>query len=435
MRCKFFLLAILAILLTLAACGNGRQENSPLVTLPPVIIADNAQISHHSHTSQSEGLLIPELDIPPFNEYTVFLDFEPGLRIIRGIESLRYTNRTGRYIDTLFFRVPYNFMDILHISKDNEELIYTVDETVLAVELSRSIEPDETIQIHIQFEAAIPKSALRIGANDRAVWAGGFLPTEEVSPFVLDVANYAVEITTPIGYTVAGTGIKTETYLDDQKITAFTAQMTRDFAFAISPYFQRTTTMASSGVVEIILYHYSPNLPTEHILSAAEETINFFEETVGVYPYAQLSIVETDMAGYGEKFSGIIFMDSNYLHTSQSLSILRHELGRQWFSVIIGGDPVQEPWLNRSLAYFWSSRLFQHDWPRNFPLNQYQQASFMFHALYQEIGEENFLSLLREYFRQYAFRIASMSDFIALAEEIHESSLQDFFDYWLNVFD
>jgi hypothetical protein len=96
------------------------------------------------------------------------------------------------------------------------------------------------------------------------------------SPFILDAANYIVEISTPVEYWVAGTGTKTETYLEDRKITTFNANMVRDFAFAVSPYFMRESIVTPSGSVEIHLYHYTEDLPMEHILNTAVSAMVFF---------------------------------------------------------------------------------------------------------------------------------------------------------------
>lgn len=508
MTYRFF---FVALLLMIAACGNGGQHDNELqIPLPRVIISDYTQTLYDIPAPPPEEFIPPEPDIPSFNEYTVFLDFEPETRIIRGIKSVRYTNRTNTNLNELVFIVPlnawsgghpapystdsynrifrhgrdYGFMDVLHVTQDSEGLNYSLDGTILTIGLPRVLGPYETAQIHIQFEASIPMIAHRTGANEHAIWAGAFLPVEAIfdrqgwhrpvyyptgNPFILDVANYTVEITTPIDYIVAGTGVKTETYLDERKITSFTAQMTRDFAFAISPYFNRTSVMTDSGAVEIVLYHYTANLPTDHILNVASETFAFFEETVGVYPYTQLSIVETDMFLGGENFSGIIFMDSDYLRTYPGLSNLRRKIGRQWFSIIIGSNPIEESWLNGGMTYFLqyglldrpselrafierehnnlsagpasdyynedhqriASRLNQYDLWIDYVRIQHQKAGIMFYALYREMGPENFKFLLREYFRQFAFHIATASDFIALAEEIHGSSLRSFFDYWL----
>ena len=479
-----------ALFLLMSACGNDEiRENAPdIPPVPPVIIAEDPGFANDLPVTEPFEEPDPlEAGIPPFNEYFISLDFEPETRTIRGMERVIYTNRHDAALSELVFRVPLNaagyaLMDISHVSQDNEELPFSLDETVLTIVLIRPLEPNETIQLRIQFETSIPPAAHRTGSNAYAVWGGAFLPVEAVfgeggwhtepfyqvgNPFLLDVASYTVEITTPLGYIVAGSGTKTETDLDNHKVTTFTAHMSRDFAFAISPYFRRASQVTPSGV-EISLYHYTPDLPTEHILNAAMETIMFFEETVGAYPHSHLGIVETDMFRNGVHFSSVIFMESNHLRTSSNLTSLRNEIGRQWFSVIIGSNPVEEPWLNAGLAHFLHEGLLgqpqelrdmiershrdlvsnpiqnenirriatslshYESWIEYFRI-QHRKAQIMFYALYREMGEENFKDLLREYYRQFAFRIAASTDFISLAEEIHGSSLGDFFDYWLNA--
>ena len=477
MRAAFIIL--IALILT-GCAGHHTPEND--VPIPSVIFAEAAMPLQP--ILPAEEPIQPEPDIPPFNEYIISMEFEPETRIIRGIESVRYTNRSPYFLDELIFRAFLSHMDIHHVFWDNEELDFSLNGTILSIQLPRYLEPDETMQLRIQFEAYIPTGIGRIGANEQAIWAGAFLPVEAVlgsrgwhtesyypigSPFILDVANYIVEIITPIGYVVAGTGTKTEEYLDDKKVTSFTAPMTRNFAFAISPYFQTATRLTYSDR-EIRLYHYTPNLPIEHILDVAEESMTIFEQTIGAYPFPQISIIETDIFRPGESFSSVIFIDGNPLRLSSSLSGLRTGIGKQWFSVIIGNNQIDEAWLSGGLTLLVQDGLLDYpdelrsliEWERGYLYNwqhliynedsrriisrisdyqnwtdyiriQYRKARIMFYALYVELGSEVFFELLREYFRQYAFKIATAQDFMTLAEELHENDLQDFFNYWLNT--
>ena len=476
---------ILAIISACAGEYPHETEGEPPL-IPTVIIVEQ---SHHQIYQEvpPDEIQPPDQDILPYNEYAIFLDFDPTTRTIHGIENISFTNRSSFSFRELVFRLPlnahgYNTMEISHISSDNEELNFTQDatNTTLVIHLQRPLEPDETTQIQIRFEAYLSPGPGRSGANNYAMWAGAFLPTEAVfsangwhteafypvgNPFILDTAIYSVEITTPLGYTVAGTGTKTEDYFDGQRITTLNTLPVRDFAFAISPNFRRASQVTPSGV-EILLYHYS-TLPTERILNAAVETMTFFEEVVGAYPYPQLTIVEADV-DRSESFSSIIFVSSNHLRGSQPLGGLRNGIGRQWFSVIIGANRLEEAWLTGGLTYFLqggllgrpaelrtliendhaeltahmhfitneeSRRLATHireyDSWSDYLLIQHRKARIMFYALYREMGEESFRSLLREYYTQFAFQIAKASDFIEIAESIHGQSLQGFFDYWL----
>ncbi|MCL2016272.1 MAG: M1 family metallopeptidase [Defluviitaleaceae bacterium] len=496
------------------ACGDAvPPEELADVPVPPVIIADI------SETPELPILLIEDpppaetIVIPLFNDYFVSLDLNEETRQMHGMQSVTYTNRTSFPLTELVFRVPLNAwrafepvqpfpdeffnrifrqgktyanMNIVLVSHGNDVLDFQLSGTVLTITLPIPLEPNETIQILIQFDAIIPNMAHRTGSNSHTIWGGAFLPFEAVfdgtewhtepfyamgNPFLLNTVNYVVEINTPINYIVAGPGTKTQVSLEEESrmITTFNAPMIRDFAFAISPHFQRATTTTPAGQ-EIILYHFTADIDTERILGVASESVTFFEETIGPLPYQQLNIVETDMFRNAENFSAVIFMDSNHLRTSQTLTSLRNEIGHQWFSVVVGTNPIEEAWLSGGLVMFLHEGLLgepqalrtamereqnylisrqgvvENDYLRRISNSiavyeswldyfriQHRKSQLMFYSLYHEMGEENFRHLLREYYNRFAFSRADSTEFIALAEEIHGRTLQRFFYFWLNT--
>jgi len=416
MRKIFFIF----IIFVLTGCTSGHVQEAD-IPVPNIIFTETAIPRQVSQEEEAFAQIDP--DIPQFNEFHISLEFEPETRTIHGIESVRYTNRSQETLERLAFRAFLNDMDIHHVFWDNEELNFDLQETALDIELPRELEPEETIQIRIQFEAYIPLGTGIIGANQYAAWAGAFLPADNM--FMLDIVNYVVEITTPIGYVVAGTGIKSEEYLEDRKTTSFVAPMARNFAFAISPFFHIETRTTSSDR-EIRLYHYSENIHAELILDRAEEAMTIFEDAIGSYPFPQISIVETDIFRNGESFSNVMFINSSATRRVGGLDGLQVGVGRQWFSIIIGNNSAEEAWLSDGLITF---ILYNQQSLTNEYMLQYR---IVIHALLQELGTEAFNELLREYFRQFAFRTAGVEDFIALAEEIHDRDLQSFFMYWLN---
>jgi len=427
---------LICIIFIFAGCTDTQLPETD-IPIPSVVFAEAIS---PVFVPPEEDITPVEPDIPPFNEYHISMEFDPITRKISGIESVRYTNRSQESLEHLIFKAFLSDMDIHHVFWDNEELLFELHETTLNVELPRALEPEETLQIRIQFEVYISSN----GTN----YAGAF------SPFSPDVANYIVEITTPIGYTVAGTGIKNENYLDDHKITSFTAPMARNFAFAISPHFEIYTRLTPSDR-EIRLYHNSENFPPERILDIVEETMTIFEETIGAYPFPQLSIVETDIFRNGESFSNIIFISDNPHRTIDGLNALRIGVGKQWFSIIIGNTVSDEAWLSGGLislikeglldrpeelqtlieqeqSYLHSRMPGYENWD-DYIRVQYRRARIMLYTLMQEIGVEAFEELLREYFRQFAFGVASAEDFTSLAQELHQNDLQEFFEYWLTL--
>jgi len=60
------------------------------------------------------------------------------------------------------------------------------------------------------------------------------------------------------------------------------------------------------------------------------------------------------------------------------------------------------------------------------------KGMLMFYALNHRMGDDLFWELIRTYFHMFYFQIATGADFISLAEEIYQDSLEDFFAEWFS---
>jgi hypothetical protein len=494
-----------------------RTPDVPQPTAPALDIAvtvENTAVEETDTTVQDEPaptLPPPTLEIPPYNDYYASLDIDPKTRLISGIERIQYTNRIEEPLTEIILRTylnafdgteslkpyfpgfesqiyqygyDYGYLFIQHVSSDSSDLEYEQTSTVLRVSLSEPLLPEQTTQIRIQFNAYIPMIAHRTGANPYAMWCGAFLPVLAVcdaggwhtepyypagDPFLLETANYTVEITTPDGYEVTGTGVKREEILEEKKVTTFTAKMTRDFAFALSPMYKIAEASTESGVV-IQLYYYSDSLRVDEIMAVSVSAMEYFERTVGAYPYGQLSIAETSMFTRGMEFAKIIFLDSAYLQRLSTYGNLVHELAHQWFFNVVGNNQITEAWLDEGLTSFIQegffyeteetlSNILEADYVRlkdaleriesaatrrisaslslyenwaDYYNTHYLKPKVMLYALRQRMGAEDFTRLVSEYYKTYSFRIATGMDFISKAEEVYGAPLDDFFNEWLN---
>ncbi|MBI2416614.1 MAG: M1 family metallopeptidase [Ignavibacteriales bacterium] len=61
----------------------------------------------------------------------------------------------------------------------------------------------------------------------------------------------------------------------------------------------------------------------------------------------------------------------------------------------------------------------------------YHKGAYVLHMLRQEIGDTLFLTVLREYYKKYAYRYASTEDFKNVCEKISGRNLKRFFDQWV----
>ncbi|MCL2388373.1 MAG: M1 family metallopeptidase [Defluviitaleaceae bacterium] len=446
-------------------------------------------------------------DIPRYNEYRVSLDIDPSARTVQGISHITFSNRSGVELETIVLRVhlnafregaypapvfgelewrafpngrEYGYMDIQYAFLDNALLDFELDGTILTLNLPEPLAPYSTVQLLLQYNAQIPPISHRTGANDHAMWFGMFLPILAIfdnesgwntdahypagSPFFSETADYRVEITAPSRYTVVGTGLRTEEVIADTdiKITHFVAQQARNFAFALSPYFQHAFTSTESGVA-IHLYYYTESLDANKILNSARRSMEYFENRVGIYPSGHVTIIETELMQDSASFSQMVFVDSWYLNQRRRWA-LGHALGNQWFANVVGTNRVAEPWLTEGLTRFVQAELF-YTTPeafRNRMENDHasieerttlflnrglgaspnwshyahahgRKAMLMMYALHHRMGEEIFWEFIANYYQQFSFEIATANDFIALAEEAYGNSLQEFFDEWLNA--
>ena len=493
---KLIALGLLMLILgLLVACGGREPEDyyEPSPTPYEVQIGDSLPDAE-------------PLYIPGFDHYEVSLTIDPDARTVYGMSVTTFTNRTGEPLETIVLRVflnafnegyhdypegyqnippefsqsifrhgpTYGYMDIQYVTMNNEDLAYDLTGTVLVLYPAEPLFPGETVQLVLQYNAYIPMIAHRTGGNAYAMWFGMFLPVLAVfgedgwvipeyypigDPFVLGMASFEVEIITPVEYIVAGTGVTAdEIILTDSRVTLFTANNVRSFAFAISPYFQRERVSTESG--DVHLYYYTQGLPIDSIMEIVSIGMEYLSDMIGQYPFDHIRIIETDMFLSGVAFSNVIFMDTAALVEPDAQAIVMM-LGRQWFTNIVGSNPVSESWLSKGLVRYITSRLF-YDQPMGlrghiaaqytllsgrYDLNlqsglgafdrwqdYYQthhiKGMLMFYALNHLMGEELFWELVRQYFQTFYFQIATGADFIHLAEEIYGSSLEDFFREW-----
>lgn len=444
-----------------------------------------------------------------YNNYKVTLEVDTATRIVTGIEKINYKNTTDVDLNNIYFHlylnafngsatpVPYfnqfepkifkygkdtGAINIKSVHINNETIPFEQDGTILKLNLLSGIKKEEEIEIILQFESYIPKIAHRTGANDKAMWFGNYLPilckyddngwrTDPYypagDPFYSDIANYEVKISTPKGYEVVGTGDEEVIEADNKKITTITAEMVRDFAFAISKYY-KTKTVTTEDNININFYYYSDDIfNIDEMLRVAKESIKYYNTKLGSYPYSELDIIEADLFlnSGGMEYPTFVIVDSSYLKKQSSINSIVHEIGHQWIYNIIGNDQINEAWIDEGLnsylqfkflyspdeldkrleseyrtlnskinniyPYTLNSNLKEfEDWNSYYNI-EYIRSRLMFYSLNQRLGDDMFDNLLKLYYKKYSFKTVSTDDFIALASEISGENLQDFFDSWI----
>lgn len=503
------LITIVVLIFAFSSCGNSNVEQQTETI--KVVEADSITEKANIYTEDTANENTDNKSAPVYyNTYKVNLDVNTETRNITGIEKVNYKNITGNDLNKIYFNLylnafsssysiqPYfsqfeskifkygkdtGLINIKSVHINNEDISFTQSGSILEIKLPQVLKNEEETEITLQFGSYIPKIAHRTGANNKAMWLGNFIPIlckyDETGwridsyyaagdPFYSDISNYEVKVSAPKEYTVVGTGTQAIVETEDRKITTLTANLVRDFAFAISEHY-KVKSIKPSDDISINFYYYSDDIfDVDSLLDVAQKSIRYYSEKFGSYPYNELDIVETELFfnNGGMEYPAFIMMDSGYLKKQSSVNSIVHEIGHQWLYNIIGNDQIKEAWLDEGLNSYLQEGVLHSkaeveqrmidDYnyltitikntskePLNLSLpdynnwssyynSQYTRAKLMVYSLNKKMGDELFDEFLKLYYKKYSFKIAKTQDFIDTAQEVYGKDLTYFFDSWIN---
>jgi hypothetical protein len=127
----------------------------------------------------------------------------------------------------------------------------------------------------------------------------------------------------------------------------FAADSVRGFAFAMAPNFRWDAT-SWDGISIQTLYRPEATLWEEGI-RMAEQTIRHFSEKWYRYPYPHATTVEGPIAGM--EYPMLTFVPPG-ANREELQWVLMHELGHEWFPMIVGSNERLHPWMDEGFNTF-----------------------------------------------------------------------------------
>jgi len=490
-----------------------EAQNPPSAAATITVMEGNSASNQNlsQATADPTATPMPVQDSTGYNDYSIVAEVDPETRTVTGVEKVIFKNRTGMALDQVYFNLylnaftrtatyqpyfdaaasvifpagkDYGYINITNAMINNKGAVFNTKETVLTVFFPEPLQPNAEAEITLIFDAYVPAINYRTGANDAAMWMGNFFPILALydengwhkgpyypagDPFYANIANYHVKVTTPLGYTVVGTGEEVSVESNDIKTTDITATLVRDFAFVIGREYKVDTLKTQSGGY-VNLYHFTETENTGDLLNVAVRWLDAYSTHIGSYPYTSLDIVEVGalpIAG-GISYPGIAFVDATYFHSEAKQEWLAKEIGHQWFYNIIGSNQVKEAWLDEGLTeYVYQSLSLSPDalaaqmaldyatlqselpfienpsllqdlsvyksWQEYHSI-QHIRAKLMMYALEQKIGTEAMHTFLKMYYDRFSFRLVNRAGFTTMAEEVSQMDLDEFFRGWMEDF-
>lgn len=415
-------------------------------------------------------------------EMDVFLDYAAHTLDVR--QRIDYTNVTSETLPDLMLNVHPNHskntfeLNELKVDLDGELVepeVFPLDVT-MRVQLPRPLEPDEHVAVLLDYALNLPKiqpdeefSKGGFGYSNRSVSLGSWYPVvapyrEERGwyglkyfpvgdPYVTEVADYNVTITTTEGIVVAGTGLEARA----GRRWHYEAEQARSFAFAASDKYEVST--AQVGDVTVHSYYFPNNAEAGQVaLETATQAMELFTELYGPYPFSDYRVAETEFAG-GMEFSGLTLLGSTFYDqydgTTRTplLPLTAHEVAHQWFYGLVGNDQLTEPWLDEAPAEYSAFLYYERylpndtDWWWFYAVDQWAPAGKIdnliyifrdnreyFDAVYRRgaqfmrdlreaMGDPAFFAFLEEYQRRYAYQLIASREFFTLVQEFTTADL------------
>ena len=318
-------------------------------------------------------------------------------------EAIVYTNRTSEPLEGLALRVFGNGQDIrpgrariLGIWADNQPAQFSLDGTILSIELQRPLPPGETARLLVHLVQHVPEfdpggSASRevepestgvLGRASGSVNLGHWLPlvtpVDERGRFdtrpirtntehaMFEPALFQVVLDIPSRFKVASTGSVMQRIDGDGHSTVIAAAASaRSFAIELLSSASTYEEQVAGTTIRVTCPSLSPEA-AHHLMSYAKSAVELFSQHFGPTSQRELDLVEAPLDQLlAIEHPGLIVVDLLHDDFPVRLGPIRsgspsgnpdlewavvHEIAHQWWGIDVGNDPALEPWLDEALA-------------------------------------------------------------------------------------
>ncbi len=327
-----------------------------------------------------------------------FNAFQPGSEMDARLQSIadpdgRMTNNTGTEENPVYeSRISklkedeIGFIKVRSLTQDGAKLNYEIEGTVMIVTLNKPIEPSETVEFDMEFDAQVPVQIRRSGRNNAegvalsmTQWYPKLAEYDEegwhADPYIAREfygvwGNFDVKITIDKDYIIGGTGYLQNAdeigfgYSDSEikkrkgktNTWHFKAPNVHDFTWAADPDFIHDTAKVPDG--PLLHFFYQDNMPQENLdnwKKLQPETVKlmqYFSEHIGKYPYEQYSVIQGGDGGMEYAMCTLITGERNY---GSLVGVTAHEMAHTWFQFLLATNESKHEWMDEGFTSYISA--------------------------------------------------------------------------------
>lgn len=339
-----------------------------------------------------------------------------------------------------------------------------VDNTVVTVPLAEPLLPGQSTTVNLEYTIKLANVKHRLGYTEHAVNLGNFYAIPVVydngweiypysyngDPFYNELYNFNVTLDAPQDFVVAASGEKVGP-------NQYRGYLLRDFAMVLSRDFQVLT--RTVGDTTVNYYYLNDAIPDVSIYTACN-ALAYFSNQFYDYPYATLSVVQTDFLHGGMEYGTLVYIALDVTDQLQYQTVIVHEIAHQWWYGIVGNNQTRTAWLDEGLAEYSTAVFFEthpqygktlestaqdnqnaitvfekimdeyqvyysremyrdllsYKLPSEYTINTYARGMLLFYNITQMVGYQNLNQALAEFARQNCFTFATKNNLSRVLE-------------------
>jgi peptidase M1-like protein len=285
-----------------------------------------------------------------------------------------------------------------------------------------------------------------------------------VNGYTTDRFMAELNITVPSGYKVLASGLETSQPAGDKVVYNFKFDHP-SFPGSIAVVRDQPARVPAEGVTTT-LYFRGPEASMANVYGQEiGKQMVFFTGLLGVPPYANLTIIETENgAPNGYAAPGLIFVNPRGIGRQYNSKLLANQISRQWWGTVVSPATRNHMWLANGLAAYSELLWVEHTAGPGALESQYRDAivealtvenvpimqasrlddyspelwaltgskgEAVLHMLRFVIGDEKFFQTLKEFVRRAAWKAVTTDDFKDIAQDVSKQDLGYFFIEWI----
>lgn len=393
-------------------------------------------------------------------------DIEVTLSIDSGEVLIRDRVRVALRGDYRFQLAPWLTLDQVTLNGESAEVAR--DGRGYRIELGHERGRDSASELIFALSGTIPARGVDLASGMASTGAdGAYLPgyAAWIPHDLAEPLRFRLRVTLPSAYRAAATG-KLEAESDDGEY--YQGDFTGEQPGGAPALFAGPYLIGERFDNDLRLrtyFHPEIAAQSDIYLVAATAYIQRYSQLIGDYPYADFHIVSAPLP-VGLGFPGLTYIDRRIVPLPfMRTRSLAHEVVHNWWGNAVAVDYADGNWAEGLTTYMAdyalerdkgeeAARSMRVKWLRDYaalpitldrPVRDfrskqhqtdqvigYNKVAFVFHMLFQEIGQQAFDEGIRNFWRSHRFRAASWQDLQHAFEQSAGVRLDWFFRQWLD---